>query len=394
MSKLESLYNASFNREVIMSDLSSVAKGDAFEAKVFKLLKSHILAGEYTLNPKKCQFFMQKGYFSYKRKKEIKVDMSIEVHAEDKEKLSLLVVVECKNYNKRVGVDDIEEFESKLSQISGKNVKGIVFTTKGFQSGALEFASSIGIALARFLPDNQIQWFLERTPEILGGRSRRKAQIEEVKKALTDEKYEGKAEFIFSAFNGSYSSSFAEIFNKLIPDDFKSYNQQHLKSSNKEIVPYIGQSYIDGRVNNILKYFGFKVKNKNEILLSPICDYLSKFSNVEFIYDEDLGENVHGNKILGKLSIDSKAIFISNTLELNSPRWRFTLAHELGHFLLHRKLLLSKPNSYLVDSENSISWENIEKSDNSRLEWQANSFASSLLLPKATLIPFIANLLI
>lgn len=377
-----------------MPDLSSVAKGDAFEAKVFKLFKSHVLAGEYSINPNKCQFFIQKGYYSYKRKKEIKVDMSIEVHAQDKAKLSLLIVVECKNYNKRVGVDDIEEFESKLSQIAGKNVKGIVFSTIGFQSGALEFASSIGIALARFLPDNQIQWFLERTPNIVGSNSRKKAEIEEVKKALIEESYKGKAEFIFSTYNGTYSSVFSEILHKLIPEEYKYYNQQRIKSSDKDIIPYIGQSYIDGRVINIFKHFKAKIKEKNEILLSPICDYLSEFNDIEFIYDQNLGENAHGNIILGKLDLDSKIIFISNILEINSPRWRFTLAHELGHFLLHRKLFLNNPNSNVMDSEGTISWESLDKSDSSRLEWQANSFASSLLLPKITLIPLIAKLLI
>jgi hypothetical protein len=45
-----------------LQNISSVAKGDMFEDKVFKLFKSHVLSGDYTLNPNKCQFFMQKGY--------------------------------------------------------------------------------------------------------------------------------------------------------------------------------------------------------------------------------------------------------------------------------------------------------------------------------------------
>ena len=376
-----------------MQNLSSVAKGDIFEHKVFNLFKSHVLCGEYTLNPNKCQFFMQKGYFSDKREKKIKVDMSIEVHAKDKSNLSLLIVIECKNYNKFVGVDDIEEFESKLSQIAGKNIKGIVFTTKGFQSGALKFASNTGIALARFLPDNQIEWFLERTPDLIGGSSRREYEIEEVKRALTKEDYEGKAEFIFSTYKNTFSNSFSKIFNQLIPDEFKSHNQRNLVDSDKDIIPFIGQNYIDSRVDGVFKHFKSKIRNNREVLLAPICEYLSKFNGVKFIYNEDLGENISGNEILGKLSLDTKTISISSSLELNSPRWRFTLAHELGHFLLHRKLLLNNPDSNVVDSEKSISWVNIEQSSLSRLEWQANSFASSLLLPKATLIPLIAQLL-
>jgi Zn-dependent peptidase ImmA (M78 family) len=376
-----------------VQNISSVAKGDMFEDKVFKLFKSHVLSGNYTLNPNKCQFFKQKGYLSTKREKDIKVDISIEVHAKNIKNLSLLVVIECKNYNKSVSVDDIEEFESKLDQIAGKNVKGIVFTTKGFQSGALTFASNSGIALARFLPDNQIEWFLERTPDLTGAHSRKKLETEEVKEALTNEDYKGKAEFIFSTYKDTFSTSFSEVFNKLIPHEFKFISQKKLEGENKDIIPFIGQSYIDNRVNNVFSYFKFKIKKNREILLEPICDYLAEFNNIEFIYDEHLGENAQGNEVLGKISLDTKKIFISNSLKRNSPRWRFTLAHELGHFLLHRKLFISDPSTNKMDSQNSINWEDIDKTSTSRLEWQANSFASALLLPKITLIPLIAKLL-
>ena len=376
-----------------MPGLSSVAKGDAFENKVFKLFKSHVLSGEYTLNPNKCQFFIQKGYYSDKRKKEIKVDISIEVHANNKENLSLLVVIECKNYNKSVSVDDIEEFESKLSQIAGKNVKGIVFTTKGFQSGALEFASNTGIALARYLPDDQIHWFLERTPDSVGTMPRKQAELDEVKNALTIESYVGQAEFIFSTYKGTYSTSFSKVFNKLIPDEFKQFNQDALKGSNEEIIPFIGQNYIDSRVDKVFKHFKSEIKSNREILLSPICEYLSKHNGIKFVYNECLGENAYGNEVLGKLNIERKIIYISNSLKLDSPRWRFTLAHELGHYLLHRKLFINNPNSNVMDSEKSINWEDIDESSTSRLEWQAYSFASSLLLPRVSLIPLVAKLL-
>lgn len=377
-----------------MQDLSSVAKGDIFEHKVFKLFKSHVLSGEYTLNPNKCQFFMQKGYYSYKRKKDIKVDMSIEVHAKDKNKISLLVVIECKNYNKRVGVDDIEEFESKLSQISGKNVKGIVFTTLGFQSGALEFAASSGIALARFLPDNQINWFLERSQTPLNQHSTKLNKDKEIETALTEEDFQGQAEFLFSTLQGRFSANFREIFNQLIPNEFKTFNRSFLEESYAEVIPFIGQDYIDQRVDKVFKFFGNKVKQQNEILLLPICEYLSENKNINFIFNEYLGQNSSAKDILGKFDLDSNSIFISNSLEHHSPRWRFTLAHELGHFLLHRKLFTKNPEVNLMDSSESIDLENVGKSDAMRLEWQANSFASSLLMPRLKLIQFIAKLLI
>lgn len=157
--------------------MSNTQKGNIFEKEVFDFFKAYVLNGEYSVNPDKCEFYQQKAYYSHKRKSDIKVDIAIEVHAQNKANLSLLVVVECKNYGHPVGVEDIEEFVSKLEQISGKNVKGIVFTRVGFRKGALEYARSTGIALAKLIPDEQVDWVLERTPlrqRMLAKNSRKK----------------------------------------------------------------------------------------------------------------------------------------------------------------------------------------------------------------------------
>ena len=63
------------------------------------------------------------------------------------------VVVECKYYTHKVGVDEIEEFRTKLDDMNVQ--KGIVVTTIGFQSGAIKSANAYGIALALITPDEQ-----------------------------------------------------------------------------------------------------------------------------------------------------------------------------------------------------------------------------------------------
>ena len=55
------------------------------------------------------------------------------------------VLAECKKYNKSISRDKVEILYSRLQSL-GMN-KGILISTSGFQSGAIQFAKSHGIAL-------------------------------------------------------------------------------------------------------------------------------------------------------------------------------------------------------------------------------------------------------
>ena len=376
-----------------MEILSSKEKGDMFEDEVFEFFKGHILSGDYYLNPDKCKFFQQKGYYSHDRKSNIKVDISIEVHAKNKDNLSLLLVVECKNLSHRVGVEDIEEFNSKLLQISGRNVKGIIFTKVGYRSGAFEYASSMGIALARLLPEEQIDWVLERTPKAVNIKDKKTAEKNEILNALTISDYRGQSEAIFSVYKECFTSTFSEIIEALIPQENKetTTGKNDKSSSYSRYIPYLGQEDIEQRVYKILNYFKSNISSNHQIILHPICEYLTNNNKIEFIFDENLGVNSKGSEILGKLTFYPHKIFVSSSLEENSPRWRFTLAHEVGHFLLHRKSFKELFTSGYYETDDSLTWDGLNNSKNLRLEWQANSFASSLLLPRDSFISIVIN---
>ena len=66
-------------------------------------------------------------------------------------------------------------------------------------------------------------------------------------------------------------------------------------------------------------------------------------------------------------------IFYNNKIS-SQGRINFTLAHELGHFLLHR---LSHPKGIECGEQDMVRWD----SDYARLEQQANTFAANLLMP-------------
>ena len=57
----------------------------------------------------------------------------------------ILGLVECKCYRSRVEVSDVEEFYSKVDDIGAH--KGIMFTTVGYEAGAVKVAKGRGIGL-------------------------------------------------------------------------------------------------------------------------------------------------------------------------------------------------------------------------------------------------------
>ncbi|MBU2846014.1 restriction endonuclease [Acidithiobacillus ferriphilus] len=55
------------------------------------------------------------------------------------------MAIECKNYNQSVSIGRIRDFHAALLDVG--NIKGIVVTKRGFQSGAIKYADYYGISL-------------------------------------------------------------------------------------------------------------------------------------------------------------------------------------------------------------------------------------------------------
>ena len=66
------------------------------------------------------------------------------------------ILAECKQYKKRVGRDKVEVLESRLRSLGAQ--KGILLSTAGFQSGAIDFAKAHGIALVQMF-DTHEKWY-------------------------------------------------------------------------------------------------------------------------------------------------------------------------------------------------------------------------------------------
>jgi hypothetical protein len=140
--------------------MNTVKKGNIFEDKVFKDITTELSNDRLHVSGKRSKIYQKKGYFSRDRGSEIITDISIETFLPDASDYSLLTVFECKDYNSKVPVSDIEEFHSKVQQIAGDNIKAIFVTNSALQKSALNVAKSKKIAVIRYLPKNQIKWVL------------------------------------------------------------------------------------------------------------------------------------------------------------------------------------------------------------------------------------------
>lgn len=94
-------------------------------------------------------------------------------------------------------------------------------------------------------------------------------------------------------------------------------------------------------------------------------------------------EDVHG-----ALWVSTKRVGIDQLLDPGSypamlSRYRFTLAHEAGHWRLHRHLFQKNANQLTLLTETAERPEYICRSSSTEpIEYQANRFASCLLMPR------------
>jgi Zn-dependent peptidase ImmA (M78 family) len=122
---------------------------------------------------------------------------------------------------------------------------------------------------------------------------------------------------------------------------------------------------------------------------TPVLDILEKLREKTKLNYEmaDLG-TVDGKKVLGKVNFPSRTLFLDKCLlDERSIQFRFTAAHEIGHWVLHRyrplRINEQGPVEEFTDDEDSL----CRLESTTSREWverQANAFAAALVLPIAT----------
>ncbi|MEK7625172.1 MAG: ImmA/IrrE family metallo-endopeptidase [Patescibacteria group bacterium] len=144
-------------------------------------------------------------------------------------------------------------------------------------------------------------------------------------------------------------------------------------------VPFISRIEIIKKVESFRqKYWGDKIpldiekiiEQKLEIEILPIPNLL-QFCSVNALITSDWS----------KIYVDNEKYMDDRYL----TRLRFSLAHEIGHFVLHKELYASFG---IKSFENFYKFvESIDDTEYGFIETQANSFAGYLLIPDFALLP-------
>ncbi|WP_445493792.1 ImmA/IrrE family metallo-endopeptidase [Pseudomonas sp. 8(2025)] len=354
--------------------LSTYAKGDRFEEQVFDFLSREISEGRfYAFRPECCNIFRKKGYYSRDREDFIIFDVSVEIFLPGFETPSLLVLIECKNYSGTVPVGDIEEFGSKISQVTGFNAKGVFASASAFQSGTFNIARNRGFGVLRFFDQSEFRWELPRT--LLTGtsnvRARKRAEIEY---ALTQPGFKPTVHNAYAVTPSGFTNGWDGIWSGLgLESAFREADLPLIRlpaAVSAPRVAFISRERIESAATQALRSISYV---HGAVDLDALVKKEATASGLIVSYLES------STSALGSITFYPLEIKVFAE-DSQSQLARFTLAHELGHhFLNHGRYMIRESiRAQEIDQAQFIT---IPKGEVERLEWQANTFASCLLMP-------------
>lgn len=140
-------------------------------------------------------------------------------------------------------------------------------------------------------------------------------------------------------------------------------------------VDYLPPEEIAATVNTLLLLDGIDNSGK-EVDVIEICQ---KHFGIK-IHFVDL-KSAYGKETIGLVMAEHKLILCDSSIEPCGKQkerkekiMRFTVAHELGHYLFHQR--------YMTEESGPVFYQHLDKKERDRLEIQANVFAAMLLMPE------------
>lgn len=149
-------------------------------------------------------------------------------------------------------------------------------------------------------------------------------------------------------------------------------------------VKFLPETHIEREAEDLLAGYGarFKPITDAPVPVDEIVDcYLAL--RLEFA---DLRKELDAPDVLGAIWIEDKRVAIDESLDPSvnthlEGRYRFTVGHEAGHWVLHREQLLAARQPGLFTGPRPPSVVCRDTSIKPPIEWQADYFASCLLMP-------------
>lgn len=361
---------------------STTRKGDALEKRIYDLFKNEIEADRFWAKKQCCKIFLRKGYYSRDRQSQIVFDVSIEIFLPGADEYSSLVLIECKNYGHAVPVDDAEEFFTKVQQVAAANAKAVIASTASFQSGARTFSKSKGIGLIRYFDSDNFKWELRRSPSA-SARSTSADATNFVEAGLDQESFRSLAFDLYFQSPVRETNSLWDFFEDLMLDSsLPPENVRKIGNPRNKLVNLV-QFYEKGELESLsleaLTALGY---NNGEVNLDALCKREAARTGLVVETEVPLPEPGTSIPALGRISFDPLVIQIYASDTPNRGRDRFTLAHELAHYLLNHGRYLIREDC--DDSDFALKRSSVvDGSDVTRMEFQANFLAASLLMPRA-----------
>ena len=339
--------------------LNTTKIGDKFETQSLEIIKKVIEEEQLGHLTNHIKIFQKKEYYSNLRKKNIKFDLTIEVWPPEATRYVILYIIECKDYETRVPVSKIEDFHSKILQVAGVNVKGIFISNSPLQEGGFNIAESIGMMVIQGESSDDYKIILHKKT-----RQDSKNKIPFITETIEDSIKDIGVKHIEKLIDKKILNAFKTISN----DSKISYGINRLSKDNIKII-------VDHELNKINKRF---LTDAHLISIKVLIDYLKNNYDIDFKYFES------NSNILGFCNIKENTIKVNKTLQ-GTRRELFVIGHEFGHYLLHSKLTIGNTLYDLFeDSEyNFRTGKHDLVNPKHWIEWQANYFSTSLVLPKA-----------
>lgn len=341
--------------------MSNVQVGNEFEDSSLEIIKNALEKGSLGLPKDQVKICTKKKYPCRNPELgEVEFDITIEVWPPNAKSYVQIYVFECKNYNKNLPKDQIQKFTSDLIEVFGFNVKAVIVSANKLGSGAMAFAKSkrILVIQGKGVEDYSILYFKHSQdqngflPYLVTKEEQAAIDLSTKELLLTVER---------------------SILRALVPND------EEFK---------FGVKYLSGKeINEIAKgqlkkfnpeYLNEGLKLDAEILKQHLRDHYSICVD---------GINPNDTTSLGECDILEKKILLNKSI-VGTNRELFVLAHEFGHFILHDKVRIQQEllNSFEDSQRNFATGKHDLVNYHNWIEWQANWFAASFVVPDTTLL--------
>jgi Zn-dependent peptidase ImmA (M78 family) len=338
--------------------MNTIEKGDILENNSLAIIQKLIQEGLFGIK-EYVKVFKKKKYPSKIRNiGSVEFDLSVEIWPPNAKRFLLVYFIECKNYKTRVPIDKVKKFHSDIIETSGVNAKGIFISATALQKGAYDYASVQGMMIieGQSADDYKIILYKTNIPKI------------------------DTIPFIKETFDQTLIDEGVQAMEKII--DKQILKSLKISTSNISFgIDKLSKKKIDLIAKNELNNIGTKyLRSGFGLQKKTIIEYIKKEYGIKVI-------SFNSDDNLGTCDINNKTIGLNNTI-IGTSRELFILCHELGHFILHQNLSI---NQELLDSFSDTERNFVNRKvslDNPKqwIEWQANYFAVSFLLPESSIM--------